>query len=461
MRSFLATGAAAVSLLASVSLVSAASPYSIDTDATMKSAASQIAWDMLQYYHGNESGQTVGILPGPPPNGDYYWWEAGAMWGTLLDYWKCTGDSSYNDIMTAAMLHQAGPDEDYQPDNVTLSLGNDDQGFWGMSAMLAAELKFPDPPADQPGWLALAQAVFNTQADPSRHDDTCGGGLRWQIPFSNNGYNYKNSIANGCFFNLGARLARYTGNDTYANWAEKTWDWMWGIGFIDNQKWAVYDGGHVEKNCTDINKAQFSYNSGVLLQGLAHMYNHTESQKWKDRLDNLLKVTLSTFFPGGVAYEISCEDHDTCTTDMVSFKGYVHRWLGMVAKLAPHTRATIQPILVSSTKAAVAQCNGGTDGRTCGFKWKSGVFDGKVGVGEQMNVIAAISSILMKNTPAPVTAKTGGTSKGNDNAGTGGDDKYLGTDRPLGTGDKAGAGILTFLLLAGACGMFGWMSFGE
>lgn len=62
-----------------------------------------------------------------------------------------------------------------------------------MSAMTAAENNFPDPPADEPQWLALAQAVFNTQADPSRHDESCGGGLRWQIPLSNNGYDYKNS----------------------------------------------------------------------------------------------------------------------------------------------------------------------------------------------------------------------------------------------------------------------------
>lgn len=67
------------------------------------------------------------------------------------------------------------------------------QGFWGMSAMTAAEFNFPNPPADKPQWVALAQAVFNTQADPSRHDTTCNGGLRWQIPLSNNGYDYKNS----------------------------------------------------------------------------------------------------------------------------------------------------------------------------------------------------------------------------------------------------------------------------
>ena len=104
-----------------------------------------------------------------------------------------TGDTSYNNVIKEALLFQVGPNQDYMPPNYTASLGNDDQGFWGMSAMLAAENGFPDPPSDQPQWLALAQAVFNTQAGPDRHDKTCNGGLRWQIPLSNNGYNYKNS----------------------------------------------------------------------------------------------------------------------------------------------------------------------------------------------------------------------------------------------------------------------------
>ena len=66
------------------------------------------------------------------------------------------------------MLHQVGPNADYMPPNHTASLGNDDQGFWGMSAMLAAEVNFTNPAPDEPQWLALAQAVFNTQADPGR-----------------------------------------------------------------------------------------------------------------------------------------------------------------------------------------------------------------------------------------------------------------------------------------------------
>ncbi len=146
-------------------------------------------------YQGNKTGQIPGILPGPPSEnkGPYYWWQGGSMMGTYIDYWHLTGDTSYNDVVMQGIQHQVGENKDFMPRNHTASLGNDDQGFWGMTAMLAAENKFPDPPADKPGWLALAQAVWATQADPSRHDQFCNGGMRWQIPFANAGYDYKNS----------------------------------------------------------------------------------------------------------------------------------------------------------------------------------------------------------------------------------------------------------------------------
>src|SRR5579862_4316870 len=95
--------------------------------------------------------------------------------------------------------------------------------------MTAAERGFPNPPGSSPQWLALAQGVFNSQA--LRWDtQTCGGGLRWQIFPFNNGYDYKNSISNGCLFHLASRLARYTGNSTYMTYAQRSYDWMTSIG---------------------------------------------------------------------------------------------------------------------------------------------------------------------------------------------------------------------------------------
>lgn len=203
------------------------------------------------------------------------------MLGILIDYYYYTNDSQYNDLIIQGMLWQAGPDEDYMTPNQTKTEGNDDQGFWGMAAMSAAEQKFPDPPSDKPQWLALAQAVFNDQA--SRWDNQyCNGGLRWQIFTFNTGYDYKNSISNGCFFNLGARLALYTGNDTYAQWAEKTFNWTQAVNLMD-QNYHFYDGAHTTLNCSDINKVQWTYNAGVFLLGASVMYNYVRPSDSKQR----------------------------------------------------------------------------------------------------------------------------------------------------------------------------------
>jgi len=235
--------------------------------ASIKAAASNAAYNMMTYYTGNHTGDVPGNLPLP-----YYWWEAGSMFGTLIDYYYYTNDSTYNDVVTQGMLWQAGPDNDYMTPNQTKTEGNDDQGFWGMAAMAAAEQKFPDPPSDKPQWLELAQGVFNTQA--SRWDNQyCNGGLRWQIFTFNTGYDYKNTISNGCFFNLGARLALYTGNDSYAQWAEKTFNWTQASRLMDEQ-YLFYDGAHTTLNCSDVNKVQWTYNAGVFLLGAATMYNY-------------------------------------------------------------------------------------------------------------------------------------------------------------------------------------------
>ncbi|KAG5964223.1 hypothetical protein E4U56_002366 [Claviceps arundinis] len=448
-------------------IVSAQQGYSINTRENIIQTSKSVAQDLMSLYHGDEPGQIPGILPGPPASGlgPYYWWEGGALMGTMVDYWKYTGDTTYNKIVMQGMLHQVGSNRNYMPENHTLSLGNDDQGFWGLTAMLAAENKFPDPPADQPQWLSLAQAVWNTQADPSRHDETCNGGLRWQIPPTNQGYDYKNTIANGIFFNMGARLARYTNNDTYARRAEETWDWLWGVEFIDHENWAVYDGANVKDNCSVVVKAQYSYNAGVVVQGAAFMYSHTKDEKWKNRLDKLLAALLSSFFPNNIAFELPCEGMNgkgICTPDMLSYKGYVHRWLAVVAQLAPHTKETISNTLRVSAQAAIRQCTGGSSGRECGFYWNYGKFvdpakDKTTGAGEYMDVLAAVLSLLTENADPPLTNSTGGTSKGNPNAG--GKDNGEKTTKPITMADRVGAGVITAVVLCVMGVLFIWMSF--
>jgi mannan endo-1,6-alpha-mannosidase len=246
--------------------VSAAITLDISSIDSIKSAASIVAHGTMAYYTGDQRGNIPGNLPAP-----YYWWEAGAWCGVLMDYYYFTGDSQYNDVITQAMLWQVGPNNDYMPPNQTKTEGNDDQAFWGMAAMSAAEQRFPNPPSGSPQWLALAQAVFNSQA--LRWDTaSCNGGLKWQIFTFNNGYNYKNTISNGCFFNMAARLAVYTGNQTYADWAQRAWDWTFAIG-LGSPTYQFFDGTDDTLNCSQVDHLQWTYNAGVFMLGAANMYN--------------------------------------------------------------------------------------------------------------------------------------------------------------------------------------------
>ncbi|PGH06117.1 hypothetical protein AJ80_08223 [Polytolypa hystricis UAMH7299] len=409
---------------------------------SIKSAAKTAAKGLTSYYSGHKPGNIPGNLPPP-----YYWWEAGAMFGALVDYWFYTGDDSYNDITSQALLWQSSPTEDFMPPNQTRTEGNDDQGFWAMAAMSAAERNFPNPPKDQPQWLALAQGVFNSQV-PRWDTETCGGGLKWQIFRFNNGFDYKNTISNGCFFNLASRLALYTNNRTYADWADKTWDWMDRIGLM-TKEYQFLDGSDDLKNCTDWNRIQWSYNAGVFLHGAAAMYNFTGSETWRARVQGIVEG-LHTFFykDTNIMFEYACEQRNNCETDQRSFKAYLSRWMGVTTQLAPFLSPLIVPKLAASASAAAKTCTGGDDGTLCGLKWTTSSFDGDTGVGEQMAAMEIIQANLAPFTKPPLTNKTGGTSKGDPAAGGDGKDNKL-PERSITTADKAGAGILTVLLLGG------------
>lgn len=462
--------------------------YKIDTVDNIKKSSTELAATVIERYETGQKAGNIepGILPGPPTEfkGPYYWWQSGALWGAMIDYWFLTGDEKYSELITKSIIRQCGEAQDFEPEAHRASLGNDDQAFWGMTVLNAIERNFPDSPDKKnPGWLALAQAVFVRQSMPERHDKKwCGGGMRWQVPVTNEGYDYKNTIANGAYFNMGARLTRYTGNETYAERAEEIYDWIKDVvKYIDPETWRVYDGAHTGErrkpgeaisNCTDIDHVQYSYNIAILAQGTATMYNYTMSKdpnspkvvKWKVATENLVKACLEDFFAQGAAYEASCEKDRICNTDMLMFKGFIHRWLPVVTQLAPFTRDTVLPTLRRSAEKAVASCIGGATGKDCSFYWVEGVYvDPKNhfrmptdGLPEQLNTLSAVMSLMheVASVPGPVTAKEG-SSRGDDNAGL----KHTPTTyrRPITTGDRAGAGILTAVILGLGLGGFIWM----
>jgi mannan endo-1,6-alpha-mannosidase len=270
--------------------------------------------------------------------------------------------------------------------------------------MSALENQYPNPPPDQPSWLQLAQNLFDNQA--SRWDTTsCGGGLKWQIYSANSyGYDYKNSISNGGFFQLAARLARYTGDQKYVEWAVITWNWCQSVGLI-SPSYDVYDGSNDLINCGQLDHTQWSYNVAVFIEGAATLYNLTGADLWMQRTQGLLDAAGVFFSPfpnaSNVMYEAACEPYEICNTDQQSFKAYMSRWLAKTSVLVPFTAVNIQPMLEASALAAAASCSGGANGATCGTKWYTGAWDGTSGASQQLSALEIVQALLIANAGSP------------------------------------------------------------
>lgn len=382
--------------------LAAAITLDVSSGSSIDSVTSSIAFDMMTSYTGNQSGQEPGLLPGslacdPNTLGVYCWWEAGAMWASLINYWQYTNDTTYNPVVMQALQFQRGPESNFNPPNQSRSMGIDDQVFWAFTALDAAEANFPESGGDDPSWLSLAQAVFNFQA--SLWDTaTCGGGFRWQVYQFNAGYNLKNSISNGGNFQLAARLAYITGNQSYADWANMVWDWMEGSPLLETDPstgmFYIWDNTDSANNCTGVQNFAWTYNYGTMLSGAAYMYSITNhSDLWLGRVETILNSTYSLFFPakygGNIMYELECEETKTCDQDQKSFKAYLARWMAVTSVLVPSTADAIKPKLAASAAAAAGQCTGGDDGQECGTQWFSTTWDGTSGVGQQVSLSLA------------------------------------------------------------------------
>ncbi len=275
--------------------------------------------------------------------------------------------------------------------------------------MTAAEYGFREPPKPYLTWLKICETIFNDFVTRwIASSDTCGGGLKWQVFPTSPGYDYKNSISNGGFLQLAARLYRYTNNQTYYEWSIHVWDWSTRIGLIDNT-YNVFDGSDDRIDCTGIDHTLWSYNVGVYLYGTAVLYNFTNgSEYWGNRTKGLLDFALETFaspFSNAtdVIYE-HCELTWSCNIDQYSFRAYLARWLAKTTIMMPETSAKVNPVLRASALAAASACTGGGDGTACSARWYLGDWDGTSGLGQALAALEVVQSLLVNETGPPEQA---------------------------------------------------------
>lgn len=257
-------------LLANQALAQSTLKLDVDSQDSIKSAAKSLAGGLIAAYNKELNKDHIPGIFG----GKTYFWEWGTIWDAIAQYSHLTGDGQYDETLSEALQFQLGDYDAYMPANQTKNLGNDDQSCWGLAAMTAAEVGLAKPKDAQ--WVDYAVNVWNTQnwrlESEEGTNGTCGGGLRWQIFTFNNGYSYKNAVSNGNFFLLSARLAKFTGNTTYLQAADRVFKWSQDVGLI-SKDFNVYDGTSADGNCTNINRIQWSNNLGVFVEGSALMAN--------------------------------------------------------------------------------------------------------------------------------------------------------------------------------------------
>lgn len=212
---------------------------------------------------------------------------------------------------------------------------------------------------------------------------------------------------------------------------------MENIGFVDVEEGKIYQGTSTASNCSEVNKWEDSHAAAIILNGAAFMSNISEGNAdlWRSRVDDLTKGVLETFFPDDILVEHECEEKETCQVQDTMNKALAIHYLSSAGQLAPSVASDIRKVLESSAEAAVKQCTGEEDGRRCGFFWADGKYVDPVensprdtpGAGEQLNVLAVLSHLLIDEANAPRVAESDNSENGSDGNGEGDDEGAAGS----------------------------------
>ncbi len=281
------------------------------------------------------------------------WWNAANALIALIHYIKRAGDQSWLNVIgttyRAAQRDHAGFIDDYYDDN----------GWWALTWLAAYDL------TGEPAYLATAEAIFT--ANTAGWDTVCRGGLWW-----NESRGYKNAIPNELFLSLAAqlhqRVAGSAGTSSYLDWALREWQWFAASGMIDGIG-LVNDG--LTAGCANNSGVTWTYNQGVILGGLAGLYQITGDPAYLRQAATIAGAAMSNLVtPAGVLRE-PCElGAAGCDGDQTQFKGVFVRNLYYLYEQDPE-RAYADFILAN----AASIWNRDRDpGNQFGLRW-AGPFD--------------------------------------------------------------------------------------
>lgn len=233
------------------------------------------------------------------------WWNAANALTAVIRYTQHTGDQTHARIIPVTFTAARRQHADF------VNWFFDDSAWWALAWIAAYDL------TSEERYLAAARTIFAHNLDG--WDDTCGGGVWW-----NKERTYKNAITNELFFTLAAVLhQRIPGDQDYRAWALRAWDWLYGSGMIGPDG-LVNDG--LTAACANNGGPTWTYNQGVILGGLAALYQITGDPAYLRQGEVIADATLNKLTgPRGILAE-PCETSG-CDSDQTQFKGIFARYL--------------------------------------------------------------------------------------------------------------------------------------
>jgi predicted alpha-1,6-mannanase (GH76 family) len=236
------------------------------------------------------------------------WWNSANALTAVIRYTKLTGDSSHAGVIgttfTAAQRQHAQFINDYYDDN----------GWWALAWVAAYDLTRDNR------YLNAARTIFARNM-AAWNDTSCHGGLPWNTTSS-----YKNAITNELFLTLAALLHQRTPGDqvSYLTWAQKEWDWFSARGLI-GPGGLVNDG--LTAACQNNDGTTWTYNQGVILGGLAALFEITGDRGYLTQGESIASAAVSRLTSQGILAE-PCEPSAAgCNGDQAQFKGIFARYL--------------------------------------------------------------------------------------------------------------------------------------
>jgi len=383
---------------------------SLDTGNTdsIKSAAKTLASTVVDAYKKQPEGSAVGFW-----REVYSWQDSGVIWGGLVEYSFLTGDSQFDDVIVKGLWSQRGADEhvNFMTKNMSRYITNSAQSTWALAALTAEEVGLSKP--EKGAWIDFAKNTFDDMVQRWKDDGSCGGGLRYGVFNFTDGYIYKHTASTGNFFLLSARLARITGNNTYAEWADESFTWMESAGLISDT-YRIFDGKDAE-TCDEPDHLQLLNTYSPIVEGAAVMYNFTNgNDRWKAAVKAFVSH-LPTFQANNtmILAEVCEQLTMGCGTEYAIHKGLASRALARAAVYAPFAAEAPRKVLEASAKGAAQNCN--VDGSTLACKdlwyekgsepgFQQG--NGTVSVSDNFNALEVIQALLYQSKGVSTQAAT-------------------------------------------------------